>query len=159
MKGLVKKYITDKGFGFIRGESDKEYFFHRSNAEDQSALAEGVRVKFDIGENEKGNYAKNISVISIKQFIKIGKERMKMSNIKHYGVETYKEEKNDNIFERIDNASYEYSFLDKVNSFLTTPTVTIRYLYITTYQGDNYKFYDHEINLPQTVEELDAHFT
>lgn len=158
MKGIIKKFIDDKGFGFIRTESDTEMFFHISNVKDQSSIAEGVKVKFDIGENEKGAYAKNICVLSIKQFIKIGKERIKLSNIKHYGVEKYKEE-NDSIVERIDNASYEYSFLDKVNSFLTTPTVTIRYLYITTYQGDNYKFYDHEINFSDIVEELDAHFT
>lgn len=158
MKGIIKKFISEKGFGFIGSKDNTELFFHISNVKEQDSIAEGVKVKFDIGENEKGDYAKNISVLSMKQFIKIGKERIKLSNIKHYGVERHEKE-NDSLSERIDNASYGYSLLDKVDSFLTMPTVTIEYLYITTYQGDNYKFYRNEINLRQIVDELDEHFT
>lgn len=92
----------------------------------------------------------------MKQFIKIGKERIKLSNIKHYSVKEEKK-KSDSIFERIDNARYIPTWGDKVISILTVPTVT--YLYITTYQGDNYKFYDHEINLSQVVKEIDMCLT
>lgn len=28
--GIISRYFTDKGFGFIKGEDGKEYFFHRS---------------------------------------------------------------------------------------------------------------------------------
>ena len=27
--GTVKKVVSDRGFGFIAGEDEKEYFFHR----------------------------------------------------------------------------------------------------------------------------------
>lgn len=30
MTGTIKRVIMEKGFGFIRGGNDKEYFFHSS---------------------------------------------------------------------------------------------------------------------------------
>src|SRR5262245_54783239 len=29
MKGTVARMVVDRGFGFIRGDDDREYFFHR----------------------------------------------------------------------------------------------------------------------------------
>ena len=31
MKGIVKKVIADKGYGFIKGEDNIEYFFHKAD--------------------------------------------------------------------------------------------------------------------------------
>lgn len=158
MKGHIKKYNEGKGYGFIKSETGSELFFHLSNVKDTIPISEGFKVNFDTDKNEKGSYAKNIQIINIKMFIKIGEERIKLSNVKHYGVEKYKIN-NDSISNRIENASYLASFSDRLSAFLEMPTETIKYLYITTYQGDNYKFYDHEINFNQIIEELDTYFT
>lgn len=31
MKGIIQKYFTGKGYGFIKGEDEKSYFFHISD--------------------------------------------------------------------------------------------------------------------------------
>lgn len=56
MKGTIVR-LTDKGFGFIKAEDGKEYFFHYSsvrNAEWES-LKKGDHVTIDdTGEGPKG---------------------------------------------------------------------------------------------------------
>lgn len=74
MKGLVKRLIHEKGFGFIRSElSGVEYFFHRSafiGDFDQLAfdVAEGkeVKVQFQDVVNNKGPRAENVERIEVK---------------------------------------------------------------------------------------------
>jgi CspA family cold shock protein len=62
LNGTVKRLVTDKGFGFVKGTNGTEYFFHRSAAEDFDALAEGQAVKFDEDPSgAKGPRAKNVS--------------------------------------------------------------------------------------------------
>mgnify|MGYP002633601578 CR=1 FL=1 len=59
-KGTIKK-ISDKGFGFIKGESS-EFFFHRSAVEDIEfdELREGQAVEFEEGEGPKGPRAEHV---------------------------------------------------------------------------------------------------
>lgn len=62
MKGKVIRIIADKGFGFIKGEDNKEYFFHRSavkNAQLES-LREGSEVEFEESEGSKGLRAEDV---------------------------------------------------------------------------------------------------
>ncbi|MFW6282813.1 MAG: cold-shock protein [Minisyncoccales bacterium] len=60
MEGKVKFYNDMKGFGFITGEDEKDYFVH------QTGLAEGVRlndedsVVFDVETNDRGLKAVNV---------------------------------------------------------------------------------------------------
>lgn len=61
MKGKVKFFNVNKGFGFITGEDEKEYFVH------MTALAPGVRldenddVTFEVVEGDRGLKAENVN--------------------------------------------------------------------------------------------------
>ena len=56
-RGIVKKVIADRGFGFITADDGKDYFFHRSGLEptlDFDRLVGGERVAFEIEASPKG---------------------------------------------------------------------------------------------------------
>ena len=56
--------VTDKGFGFVSQEGrDKDLFFHASelNGVEYNDLREGDAVTFEIGQNDRGEHATNIS--------------------------------------------------------------------------------------------------
>jgi len=59
--GTIKKLVSDKGFGFIEGESG-ELFFHSSAVQDAqfSDLREGQTVEFTEGQGPKGPRAENV---------------------------------------------------------------------------------------------------
>jgi cold shock protein len=59
MKGKVKFYNATKGFGFIAGEDNKEYFVHES-AIKEGPIDENDEVTFDIEEGDKGPKAANV---------------------------------------------------------------------------------------------------
>ena len=55
--GTIKKVISDRGFGFIAAEDEKEYFFHRGGLDssiDFDRLSGGERVTFEIESSPKG---------------------------------------------------------------------------------------------------------
>ena len=54
--------VLDKGFGFILGEDNQEYFVHRSaiRGEAFEQLREGQPVTFDVGRGDKGLRAENV---------------------------------------------------------------------------------------------------
>jgi len=59
MKGTVKFYNIDKGFGFIKEEdADNEYHVHISGLKHQ--ITAGDTVTFDLQEGEKGKSAVNV---------------------------------------------------------------------------------------------------
>ena len=62
MKGTVKWFNADKGYGFITGEDGKDYFAHYSQiqVEGYKALEQGQSVTFDVVEGPKGPNATNI---------------------------------------------------------------------------------------------------
>src|SRR5204863_8136531 len=62
MLGSIQTLRVDKGFGFIKDDAGKEYFFHRSAVfgEGLENLREGDSVEFDIGEGPKGPRAENV---------------------------------------------------------------------------------------------------
>jgi len=62
-QGTIKKLVSDKGFGFIKGDRG-ELFFHHSAVEGTTfeELQEGQLVEFTEGEGPKGPRAENVIV-------------------------------------------------------------------------------------------------
>ena len=60
-RGTIKKLISDKGFGFIQGESG-ELFFHHSAVEGVpfESLREGQAVEYTEGSGPKGPRAEAV---------------------------------------------------------------------------------------------------
>ena len=66
MKGTVKMFNKEKGYGFIRGEDGKDYFFHYSVLvmDDFKTDEKGENVEFDVQESERGLRANNVKKIA-----------------------------------------------------------------------------------------------
>ena len=60
MNGKVKFFNRTKGFGFIVGEDDKDYFVHLSQVEGQEPLNENDDVEFEAGSNDRGPVAESV---------------------------------------------------------------------------------------------------
>ena len=54
-KGTIRRLI-DGSYGFIKGESGEDLFFHRNNLQgvDYSSLREGQEVEFERGQGRDG---------------------------------------------------------------------------------------------------------
>ena len=65
MKGTVKWFNNQKGYGFISDENGKDVFVHFSGLvmEGFKTLDEGQAVEFDVTEGEKGPQATNVKKI------------------------------------------------------------------------------------------------
>ena len=65
MKGTVKWFNAEKGFGFITTEEGNDVFAHFSqiNKEGFKTLEEGQDVEFDVVEGAKGLQAENINIL------------------------------------------------------------------------------------------------
>jgi len=64
MKGTVKWFNAEKGFGFITGDDGKDVFAHFSQIQKDGfkSLEEGQAVEFDVVNGQKGLQAENITV-------------------------------------------------------------------------------------------------
>lgn len=65
MKGTVKWFNAEKGFGFITGEDGNDVFAHFSqiNVDGFKTLEEGQNVEFEVVQGPKGPQAENIEVV------------------------------------------------------------------------------------------------
>ncbi|MDP8234163.1 MAG: cold-shock protein [Candidatus Saelkia tenebricola] len=65
MKGTVKWFSNEKGYGFITPESGKDVFVHHSAIQSSgyATLEEGQQVEFEIGQGPKGEHAINVVTI------------------------------------------------------------------------------------------------
>ncbi|MBN2796768.1 MAG: cold-shock protein [Clostridia bacterium] len=64
MKGTVKWFNPEKGFGFITSEDGKDVFAHFSqiNIDGFKTLEEGQSVTFNVTNGQKGPQAENIEI-------------------------------------------------------------------------------------------------
>jgi len=62
VKGTVKWFSNQKGYGFISSESGKDVFVHHSEIQGDGykTLAEGQAVEFEVTDGPKGEQAKNV---------------------------------------------------------------------------------------------------
>ena len=63
MKGTVKWFNNQKGYGFISDEQGNDVFVHYSglNREGFKSLDEGAEVEFDVVNGAKGPQATNVT--------------------------------------------------------------------------------------------------
>jgi len=59
MKGKVKFFNEQKGFGFIAGEDNKDYFVHSTDTNIE--LSEDLSVVFEVIEGDRGPKATNVN--------------------------------------------------------------------------------------------------
>ena len=60
MKGTIKFFNKDKGFGFISGDDGKEIFVHQTEFGKDVIVKEGDSVTFEVTQGEKGPRAVKI---------------------------------------------------------------------------------------------------
>lgn len=63
MKGTVKWFNAEKGYGFISVEGGEDVFVHFSAIQEEGfkSLEEGQAVEFDITEGNRGPQATNVT--------------------------------------------------------------------------------------------------
>ena len=63
MKGIVRRFNNQRGFGFISDSEGNDVFVHYTgiNGEGFKSLEEGQEVEFDIIQSEKGPQAVNVT--------------------------------------------------------------------------------------------------
>lgn len=66
MKGQVKNFNKEKGYGFITGEDGQDYFFHYSslNMEGFKTVEIKQKVEFETQESDRGLRANNITIVN-----------------------------------------------------------------------------------------------
>jgi len=64
-RGVIRRLISDRGFGFIKSDDGQDLFFHYSELQGVTfdSLREGQSVEFEKGEGPKGLKAVNIRLI------------------------------------------------------------------------------------------------
>lgn len=63
MEGTVKWFNRKKGYGFIAGDDQKEYFVHFTGLTPNTFIRDNDKVSFDPAETDKGNQARNVVLL------------------------------------------------------------------------------------------------
>jgi len=61
MKGTVKFFNGNKGFGFITGEDGKDYFVHQTGIAEGVFLEDNDAVEFEVEEGDRGPKAVKVA--------------------------------------------------------------------------------------------------
>ena len=63
MKGKVKMFNAQRGFGFITGDDGKDVYVHTSAIQGGAALSVGDAVEYEVEQGERGPRAKNVKKV------------------------------------------------------------------------------------------------
>lgn len=116
MRGRIKRFIEDKGYGFITGEDGQDYFFHISQVRDMVEIKNYMIVNFDITDGKKGKNAVNIRVSeqnNTSRFVTCGGTNIRLNNIKQYGLGEYPV-----LYEKIYHMETIYNIRNSLREFL-----------------------------------------
>ena len=61
--GYIKNWNNSEGWGFIEDEEGYDYFLNISNVRKGVRIQEGLKVKFDIFQGQKGPEAENVRLV------------------------------------------------------------------------------------------------
>jgi len=64
VKGTVTRWLDGKGYGFIKGEDEKDIFVHFSEIQGKNSLREGETVEFEVTQGDKGPRAAKVKPVS-----------------------------------------------------------------------------------------------
>ncbi len=59
MKGKVKMFNNERGFGFITGDDGKDVYVHSSAIQGGTSFAIGDEVEYEVEQSDRGLRAKN----------------------------------------------------------------------------------------------------
>ena len=62
MKGKLKWFNQEKGYGFIEGEDGEDYFLYRSEVPTDTELVDEQELTFEEKETDRGKQATNIQI-------------------------------------------------------------------------------------------------
>lgn len=68
MKGVIKTYVPEKKYGFIKGDDGKDYFFHLDSFKDRchkDKICDDVLVEFEPTPTPKGYRAQECSLLNL----------------------------------------------------------------------------------------------
>ncbi len=63
MEGSVKWFNRKKGFGFIQGDDNEDYFVHFTAVAQGTFLRDNDRVAFEPVDTDKGKQARNVTLL------------------------------------------------------------------------------------------------
>ena len=63
MKGTVKWYNPQKGFGFIQGEDEKDVFVHLTALPMGTDISENDQVEYQVEDSERGQRATKVKIL------------------------------------------------------------------------------------------------
>ena len=63
MEGTVKWFNSRKGFGFVKGDDDEDYFVHYTALDKGTFIRDNDRVSFDAADTDKGKQAQNVKLL------------------------------------------------------------------------------------------------
>ena len=62
ISGMIKRWNSSKGWGFIEGDDGEDYFLHISKIRTGQDIKHNCRVKFDVKQGQQGPEAENVTL-------------------------------------------------------------------------------------------------